>query len=54
MWGPTLQLVKMEGDDGDENVVIVIGDDAATLDADEEDDDGDGTGGEDGDGKAKA
>jgi sorting and assembly machinery component 37 len=54
MWGPTFQLVKMEGDDGDENVVLVIGDDAVTLDADEEDDNGDGTAGEDGDGKAGA
>jgi sorting and assembly machinery component 37 len=49
MWGPTLRLVKMEGEEGDENhLAIVIGNDAATLYADEEDDDGDGdgTGGE--------
>jgi hypothetical protein len=49
MWGPTLRLVKMEGEEGDENhLAIVIGNDTATLYADEEDDDGDGdgTGGE--------
>ena len=57
MWGPTLRLVKMEDEEGDENLAIVIGDDAMTLDADEDDDgDGDGTRGEgeDRDGNARA
>jgi sorting and assembly machinery component 37 len=44
MWGPTLRLVTMEDEEGDENLAIVIGDDAVTLDADEENDDG-GSGG---------
>jgi len=57
IWGPTLRLVKMEGEEGEENVAvgIVIGDDAVTLYADEEDDDGGGDGeGEDSYGKAEA
>jgi hypothetical protein len=59
VWGPTLRLVMMEGDEGDENLAIVIGDDAVGFDEDEEDDDdvggdGDGTGGEDGDGRARS
>ena len=42
IWGPTLRLVKMEDEEGEENLVIVIGNNAETLDADEEDDDGEG------------
>lgn len=46
MWGPTLRLVKIEDEDGDENLAIVIGDD---VDVDEEEDESGG----DGDGEAE-
>jgi len=39
MWAPRLRLVKMEDEDGDENLAIVIGDDAMGFDADEEEED---------------
>jgi hypothetical protein len=38
----------MEDEEGDENLAIVIGDDAVTLDADEENDDGGSGGGGEG------
>lgn len=54
MWGPKFRLVKIEGEEGDGSLALVIDDDM-TLDADEEDEDGgeDGTGGEDGGGKTE-
>jgi len=52
MWGPRLRLVKMEDEDGDENLAIVIGDGAMVVDADEEEEDEGG--GDDRDGKAEA
>jgi sorting and assembly machinery component 37 len=54
MWAPKFRLVKIESEEGDESLALVIDGDM-TLDADEEDEDGgeDGTGGEDGDGKAE-
>lgn len=45
MWAPRFQLVKMEDEDGDENIAIIIGDGATAFDADEEE--GDESGGED-------
>jgi len=39
MWGPRLRLVKMEDEDGDENLAIVIGDGAMVFNADEEEED---------------
>jgi len=39
MWGPELRLVKMEDEDGDENLAIVVGVDDGTLGVDEEEGD---------------
>ncbi|KAH9958310.1 hypothetical protein BC827DRAFT_1136290 [Russula dissimulans] len=41
MWGPELRIVKMEDEDGDQNLAIVVGVDAVTADVDEEDEDED-------------
>lgn len=55
IWGPRFRLVKMEDEDGDENVAIVVESDAATLDADEEEDeDEEGNEDEEGDGDGEA
>jgi len=42
IWGPKLRFVRLDDEDEDENLAIVIGDETGDEDADEDEDEGDG------------